>query len=490
MESILFKDNKAITEEGDAFFDNYNNYGKGTVNQDLPVDESGICLDTNYVSDDSGHSENEAAVEPEAKKRKVAWIDEDDAQEFSLDTKRGRQVVDGGQYEALLRERQERAFGTAPDWADLDSKEAISDDEDAIVIGKSVFSDRRLGLVPHHLKYSFVSDLTKHRNEACRAKQDKQTFRTEFARSHPIACVTSVTKGQNVKNVHGQATLYHVDADECELRASFVFERFPVSCSALLYSDQKLVVAGHYKGYLHVVDLATGKKSRVPWMHNEFSQEKKELKAVAPNTLLLNEKHCLRLLDTRSWRPTELFRPANPISATAVSSDGSTIYSHSYQDARVHLWDVRSSNCLGSFIDEGCVHGAAIAASPDGRWLACGSDAGIVNVYDVKAAHSPSPNGTVVPSKVLTNLRTEVSTLEFNHDSQALCFASDKLNTAVKLAHFPSMTVFSNFPSLKDRVSVVYHAAFSPNGAYLALATKKNAAHAVRRVRLQYYQKY
>ena len=80
--SILFKDNKAITEEGDAFFDNYNNYGKGTVSQDLPVDESGICLDTNYVSDDSGHSENEAAVEPEAKKRKIAWIDEDDAQEL------------------------------------------------------------------------------------------------------------------------------------------------------------------------------------------------------------------------------------------------------------------------------------------------------------------------------------------------------------------------------------------------------------------------
>ena len=57
----------------------------------------------------------------------------------SLDTKQGRQVVDGGQYEALLRERQERAFGTAPDWADLDNKDVISDDEDAIVVSTCIF---------------------------------------------------------------------------------------------------------------------------------------------------------------------------------------------------------------------------------------------------------------------------------------------------------------------------------------------------------------
>lgn len=38
----------------------------------------------------------------------------------------------------------------------------------------------------------------------------------------------------------------------------------------------------------------------------------------------------------------------------------------------VYVWDRRSRRCLNTFADDGCVRGTSIAASVNGRHLACG----------------------------------------------------------------------------------------------------------------------
>ena len=52
-------------------------------------------------------------------------------------------------------------------------------------------------------------------------------------------------------------------------------------------------------------------------------------------------------------------------------------------DGKVYIWDNRNrKRCVHVFADEGAVSCCALAVSPDGRNVACGSDAGVVNVYD------------------------------------------------------------------------------------------------------------
>ena len=52
----------------------------------------------------------------------------------------------------------------------------------------------------------------------------------------------------------------------------------------------------------------------------------------------------------------------------------------------VHTWDMRTRQCVSRFVDEGALRGGALASSTGLRYLASGSDAGFVNVYDHKAA--------------------------------------------------------------------------------------------------------
>ncbi len=47
----------------------------------------------------------------------------------------------------------------------------------------------------------------------------------------------------------------------------------------------------------------------------------------------------------------------------------------------VYIWDLKTQDCLHRFHDDGCIRGTAIDISRNNRYLATGSDSGVVNVY-------------------------------------------------------------------------------------------------------------
>ena len=50
------------------------------------------------------------------------------------------------------------------------------------------------------------------------------------------------------------------------------------------------------------------------------------------------------------------------------------------------------------FVDEGCLNGSVISASNDSRFVACGSDSGILNLYqreDIMKMAAPKPVKTM-----------------------------------------------------------------------------------------------
>jgi U3 small nucleolar RNA-associated protein 18 len=179
-----------------------------------------------------------------------------------------------------------------------------------------------------------------------------------------------------------------------------------------------------------------------------------------------------------------------------------------------------SSNApLAVFRDEGCVAPSSLAASRDGRWLACGSSAGVVNVYRTQPGLGAVPVGGVAggsgggggggggleaggafgggwpssspsspppafgcavacpsPARSLMNLVTSVDTLTFAPDSQALLAASRLKRDAMRVFHLPSLRAFGNWPTGQTPLGHVHCAGFSPGGGMLAVGNAKGKA--------------
>merc|ERR1711871_980757 len=87
---------------------------------------------------------------------------------------------------------------------------------------------------------------------------------------------------------------------------------------------------------------------------------------------------------------------------------------------------------------------------------------GVVNVY-----RWSDPVGAE-PSHTFLNLTTPIRGMCFGgpHD-EMLSFYSNRLKRALRIAHLPSGTVFSNFPPL-GKVRRVQCAGFSSNAGYFA----------------------
>lgn len=78
--------------------------------------------------------------------------------------------------------------------------------------------------------------------------------------------------------------------------------------------------------------------------------------------------------------------------------------------------------------DEGCLKGTSMVLSRSNQILATGSEAGIVNLYEmpIKSAH-------MSPVKTIKNLVTSVTTMSFNSSSEILAIGSKEKRNAVRM---------------------------------------------------------
>lgn len=103
--------------------------------------------------------------------------------------------------------------------------------------------------------------------------------------------------------------------------------------------------------------------------------------------------------------------------------------------------------------------------SPNGRFLAVGSNTGFVNVYD------RMKNNILIKS--IENLITRISCIEFSHDSQVMCISSNAKKDALRLVHLPSCKVFKNWPTPLTPLGKISNVAFAPSGGLLATGNEQ-----------------
>lgn len=88
---------------------------------------------------------------------------------------------------------------------------------------------------------------------------------------------------------------------------------------------------------------------------------------------------------------------------------------------------------------------------------------------------------------VILNLVTKISGITFHPSSEIVSIFSSEKENAVRLAHFPSMTVFKNFPIRNKGTARINTMDFSPNGGYMAAGLNNGSAYLYR---LHHYDQY
>jgi len=174
------------------------------------------------------------------------------------------------------------------------------------------------------------------------------------------------------------------------------------------------------------------------------------------------------------------------------------------QNGAVYEWDMTRRAEQSQFYDDGCVQATCATISPNGQFIACGSNTGIINVYEMHSAfgkakkEEESVGGEQTwcgraespkPLYSLPNLTTSALFLRFNQDAQMMAFGSSVKHMAGRVLHCRSGDVFQNFPARQEMFEKERFkcAEFSPNSAFLAMGMESGGT---RLYRLHHFEGY
>uniref|UniRef100_H3BXR2 U3 small nucleolar RNA-associated protein 18 homolog n=1 Tax=Tetraodon nigroviridis TaxID=99883 RepID=H3BXR2_TETNG len=423
--------------------------------------------------EDLDQSEDEAHQQQPI--RKAVWVDEDDELEEEVNMRhRYRRDLVRGEAESTMtkrklqqrmREQFEKAMGGAPAWAEGGVKKTTEEDE-----GEDEDDDllRRTGNLvasPDCLPGGVLKMKRCAHANAARPSDERLTS-VQFHRSAQVVMTAGLDRC---------VSLFQVDGKTNPKIQSIHLEAFPVH-QARFSRDGEVVIATSPKNKMfYLYDMMEGRVTPVHAVRG-LKEERVRDFCVCPEggaLLLQGTNGYLHLLTLKTQEVVSSMKVNGDVSAATFSHDGAHIFAHS-DEGDVYVWDVRSRRCVNSFTDDGCVSGTSIAASLNGRHLACGSRAGVVNIYSQQeCVTSANPK----PLRSVMNLLTSVTSLTFNPSSEILAAASRAEDEAVRLVHLPSLSVFSNFPATTRKV--LYRSAcldFSPHSGFFSLANNKGHA--------------
>lgn len=414
--------------------------------------------------------EKEAKTSLRKKKaRKPVWKDSDDEGEELItnpETK-ATELKQKQTYKKQLQNKFERILGT-PAWAALDRKQEVDSDDELLQTVGHLANPESKSLVRGLLSFKKMKDL----NRATYAEGPSITG-VEF---HPHSTVSLVAGSQGI------ATIYSIDGRKNEKLHSLELKNYPIR-SCRLNKDGTEAIFGGSQKFFYTFDLMGGQTQRVFLPKTITKLGKFEVSPCGKHIAVIGRFGEVHVLDAITKELICTLKQEYAATSLTFSADSNQLLTHCV-DAEVNIFDLREQKLMHRFIDEGCINGSCVAVSPNGHMLATGSEQGVVNVYNYSSVFK---NNCPVPEKSILNLTTAISTATFNHTSELLAFASKDVNDAIKLAHFPSGTVYSNFPGIQGNVGKASVVRFSPQSGYLAIG---NLAKEVALYRLKHYNDY
>lgn len=402
----------------------------------------------------------------------AAWVDEDDddVQEGTHDQPIWSRGMGNMKHQRIRtgdrKAEFEKIVGEAAAWTKIPEK--TESEEDVLLTTNFNYVTKSENLSRGILEFQRCIDANKElpsrRMEAC-----------EFHKGAQI----SLTAGEDCR-----LNLFQVDGKLNSKLHSFFTEKFPIRCAHFLESGKEIVMTSGLR-YFYSYDLISGKIVKFPCIRGT-SENKTQKFHVSPDgkhLIFQSRRGHLHLVSTLTKELVKTVKVNGGVHDIAFRKQGQEFLAFG-EEGTVTIWDIRNKGCFHSFTDDGCTVGTALAVSPNGKYVACGSRSGIVNVYDESCMTNDNPT----PVKSVKNLQNSTYSLQFNSTSEMLAMASAECDNAVRLLHVPSMSVFTNFPGPENRfLRKVFKVDFSPNSGYLMLGNVSGRAFLFR---MQHYKSY
>lgn len=256
--------------------------------------------------------------------------------------------------------------------------------------------------------------------------------------------------------------LFNVDGKNNSKIQSVYLPDLPIF-SASFSADETEIIASGRRKFLYTFNLEHGQAEKIPYIagRDEKFLTKFDVSPCGRFIAVAGNNGAIIILSAKTKQWVANLHMNAHVNSIKFSSTGDLLYSYG-GDGQVYIWEMSSRRCVHRFADEGCLKGTAITISKDGRYIACGSDSGIVNLYDANTTSSEP-----TPLKTFDNITTPITGLKFNNDTALLAMYSRESLDCFKLAHVSSQTVFQNWPTsstplhyvnaidFRDRKSVV-----------------------------------
>ncbi|XP_023298170.2 U3 small nucleolar RNA-associated protein 18 homolog [Lucilia cuprina] len=429
----------------------------------------------NEGSDGGEKNDTNEGDKRKAVKRKPVWTDADDEEiqlgEVKKETKRTGPLdhlkMDKS-YKEHLTSRFTRIVNQ-PKWASLDEKEKQdSGDEDDNLLRTVGFLNKPAEsvLTPGHLNMKRMKDLN-------RATYGEGVITS--IQFHPTSTAALVTGDRGI------ATIYAIDGTQNDKLHNIHFPNFPIRCARLLPCGTKAIF-GSVTRHAYLYDLMNAKETCFRWSQDFGNLCNFQISPCGRYLVAAGICGEIHIYEAKTFELIRTLKQNDQVASLCFTGDSQRLIV-SGKSSNINVFSMRQQRLEHKFIDDGCIVGNAMDLSPNQRLLATGSREGVVNVYDFdKVMLSSSPQ----PVKTFLNLTTGISCVRFNHSSELLGYCSSYCKDAVKIAHFPSATVFANFPGNMPKLEHVRTLEFSPHSAYFALGSNKKCP----LYRIKHFQNY
>ncbi|GFP99577.1 U3 small nucleolar RNA-associated protein 18 homolog [Phtheirospermum japonicum] len=413
---------------------------------------------------DPGEESND---EQEKSQRKPVWVDDEEqntniniANVNRLRKLRKREdetVISGSTYVSRLR-AQHIKMNPGTDWARPDAQptDYSSEDEDSanavniLRTNEDLVLKRSAKLLPGLLEYSRLVDAN------VKDPSKGPVNSVQFHKNAQLLLVGGLDR---------TLKFFQVDGKKNEMIQSIFLEDCPVRKAAFLPDGSQAIISGRRK-FAYSFDLVKARVDKIGPLvgRDEKSLETFEISPDSKTIAFLGNEGYILLVSTKTKELIGTLKMNGTVRSIAFTNDGEKLLSTG-GDGKIYHWDMRTRTCCHIGVDEGCLNGTALCASPVGNLFAAGSDSGIVNVYNGE----DFLGGKRKPIKAIENLTTKVNFMKFNGDAQILAIGSRMKKNSMKLIHVPSFTVFSNWPPSYQALGYPSCVDFSPRGGFMAM---------------------
>ena len=414
------------------------------------IDEA--ALERDVFGEDESDAENNEEADDDA----PAWRDDDDDVRVDLRSasrlKKLRQaptdrVLKGGALEERLRARFKATKGPQ-DWATQSKPNALAE---AALDDESDDDDGDLRVA-------------RETDANVRAPSKSAISGVAFHASTDLLVTGGLDKTLRFFRIDGEV---NGTAGACHLAD------LPVRSLAWRAQSDTCIVSGR-RPFYYAYDVASesATKVRLPPKSKDKSLERFALSPDGTSLAFTAHDGRILLADAArgQWRSSEL-KASGTTRAVCFSRDSTKLYAAG-GDARIHVWDLRSSRCLATWADEGSSPSSALLCC--GSRLFVGSESGVVNAYSttVPRAASFSTEQAPSPEKAVSSLTTPVSTLACS-DTLVL-MASKWARDAMRIVRLGSdLRVVPNWPTARTPLRYVTAAGFNAGGDLLAVGNDR-----------------